>query len=168
MLTLEVTSTSKQMFFPLVQCFDFKVIERSMFDPLTYDTGYLNAVIFGAQAYMDMFWGRSRKGSLRQMLKTIQLLRTRLSISDGNTPISDPTILIVLTLAHIAHLSGEYITAEQHLQGLHKIITLRGGIAAFQNNPKLLTELLRLVEVPAFFNLFMIVYLGIMAKSIQM
>ena len=51
MLTLEVTSTSKQMFFPLVQCFDFKVIERSMFDPLTYDTGYLNAVIFGAQAY---------------------------------------------------------------------------------------------------------------------
>lgn len=165
MLTFEVTFASKQMFFPLVKCFDFEIKERSMFDPLSYDTAYLNAVIFGAQAYMDMFLGRSRKGSLRQLLKTIQLLRDRLCITDGYTPISDTTILIVLTLAHIAHLRGEHITAEQHLQGLYKIITLRGGIAAFQDTPKLLTELLRLVEILAFVHLFRIIILGINGLS---
>ncbi|RDW88422.1 hypothetical protein BP6252_00454 [Coleophoma cylindrospora] len=142
---LKFTSTSKQTFFPLERCFDFNVKDRSMFDPLTFDPAYLNAVVFGAQAYLDLASGRSSKRSLVQMLKTIQLLRNRLSISDRNeqTSVSNPTILIILTLAHIAHLTGDHITAEQHLGGLCKIINLRGGIAAFQNTPKLLTELLR-------------------------
>lgn len=144
MLTFKVTSASKQIFFPLERCFDLKVKDRSMFDPLTFDPVYLNAVIFGAQAYMDLVLGRSRKRSLEQMLKTIRLLRNRLSISNGNISVSNPTILVVLTLAHIAHLTGEHITAEQHLQGLCKIINLRGGISAFQNTSQLLTELLRL------------------------
>jgi hypothetical protein len=156
MLTFEVTSTSKQIFFPLERCFDFNVQDRSMFDPLTFDPAYFNAVMFGAQAYLDLVSGRSSKRSLVQMLKTIQLLRNRLSISDGNeqTPVSNPTILIVLTLAHIAHLTGDHVTAEQHLEGLCKIINLRGGIAAFQNTPKLLTELLRLARILTFTYLF--------------
>ncbi|KIW46712.1 hypothetical protein, variant [Exophiala oligosperma] len=118
---------------------------RSMFDPLTYDPAYLNAVMFGAQAYLDLVSGRSSKRSSMQMLKTIQLLRERLSISDENEPesLSNPTILIILTLAHIAHLNGDHITAKRHLEGLCTIVNLRGGIAAFQNTPKLLTELIR-------------------------
>lgn len=151
MLIFEVTSTSKQMFFPLERCFDFNVKDRSMFDPLTFDPAYLNAVMFGAQAYVDLVSGqRSSKRSSVQMLKTIQLLRNRLSISDGNeqtSSISNPTILTVLTLAHVAHLTGDHITAELHLAGLCKIINLRGGIAAFRNAPKLLTELLRLADL---------------------
>jgi len=152
MLTFEVTSTSKQVFFPLERCFDFDVKDRSMFDPLIFDPAYLNAIMFGAQAYLDLVSGRSSKRSSVQMLKTIQLLRNRLSISDGNeqTSVSNPTILIVLTLAHVAHLTGDHITAEQHLEGLYKIINLRGGIAAFQNTPKLLTELLRLARILTF------------------
>lgn len=156
MLTLEVTSTSKQIFFPLERCFDLNVKDRSMFDPLTIDPAYLNAVIFGAQAYLDLVSGRSRERSLVQMLKTIALLRNRLSISDGNeqTFVSNTTILIALTLAHIAHLTGDDITAAQHLGGLCKMINLRGGIAAFQNTPTLLTELLRLARILIFTYLF--------------
>ncbi|PCH06343.1 Hypothetical protein PENO1_017810 [Penicillium occitanis (nom. inval.)] len=145
---LKFTSTSKQMFFPLERCFDFNVKDRSMFEPLTFDPAYLNAVMFGAQTYLDLVSGQhSSKLSSVQMLKTIQLLRNRLlSISNGNeqtSSISNPTILVVLTLAHVAHLTGDHIAAELHLAGLCKIINLRGGIAAFQNAPKLLTELLR-------------------------
>jgi hypothetical protein len=149
MLTFAVTSTSKQIFFPLERCFDFNVQDRSMFDPLTFDPAYLNAVIFGAQTYLHLASGRSSRRSSVQMLKTIQLLRNRLSISDGNeqTSVSNPTILIVLTLAHVAHLTGDNITAEKHLEGLCKIIDLRGGIAAFRYTPKLLTELLRLAGI---------------------
>lgn len=156
MLNVEVTSTSKQIFFPLERCFDFNVKDRSMFEPLTFDPAYLNAVIFGAQAYLDLVSGRSSKRSSVQMLKTIQLLRNRLSISDGNeqTSISNSTILIVLTLAHVAHLTGDYMTAEQHLEGLCRIINLRGGIVTFQNTPKLLTELLRLARILTFIYLF--------------
>lgn len=152
MLAFEVTSTSKQIFFPLERCFDFNGKDRSMFDPLTFDPAYLNAVIFGAQSYLDLVSGHSSRRSSVQMLKTIQLLRKRLSISTGNeqTTVSNPTILTVLTLAHVAHLTGDHITAEQHMEGLYKIINLRGGIAAFQNTPTLLTELLRSARIPTF------------------
>jgi hypothetical protein len=130
-----------------------------MFEPLTFDPAYLNAVMFGAQTYLDLVSGQhSSKRSSVQMLKTIQLLRNRLlSNSNGNeqtSSISNPTILVVLTLAHVAHLTGDHIAAELHLAGLCKIINLRGGIAAFQNAPKLLTELLRLAD------LSLIYYLG--------
>lgn len=155
-LIFEVTSASKQMFFPLERCFDFNVKDRSMFDLLTFDPAYLNAVIFGAQAYLDLVSGRSSKRSSVQMLKTIQLLRSRLSKPEGSeqTPVSNPTIQIVLTLAHIAHLTGDLTTAELHLEGLCKIIKLRGGITAFQNAPKFLTELLRLARILALIYLF--------------
>lgn len=123
-----------------------------MFDPLTFDPAYLNAVIFGAQSYLDLVSGHSSRRSSVQMLKTIQLLRKRLSILDGNEQksVSNPTILTVLTLAHVAHLTGDYVTAEQHMKGLCKIINLRGGIGAFQNTPQLLTELLRSARILTF------------------
>lgn len=142
----EVSSTAKQMFFPLERCFDFNAKDRTLFDPLAFDAAYLNAVMFGVQAYLDLVSGRSSKRSSMLMLKTIQLLRNRLSILDGGnekTSISDPTILVVLNLAQVAHLTGDHITAEQHLGGLYKMINLRGGISVFYNNPRLLTELLR-------------------------
>lgn len=121
-----------------------------MFDPLTFDAAYLNAVVFGAHAYLDLASGRFSRRSSVQMLKTIQLLRDRLSNSDGNdqTSISNPTILIVLTLAHIAHLTGDHAAAARHFEGLCKMVNLRGGIAAFQNSPSFLTELLRLAIIP--------------------
>ena len=125
-----------------------------MFDPLTFDPAYLNAVIFGAQAYLDLVQGRFSKRSSVQMFKTVQLLRERLSDSKEQAFISNPTIIIVLTLAHIAHLTGDSIAAKQHLGGLCDIINLRGGIAAFQDTPKLLTELLRLAETLIFSHLF--------------
>lgn len=137
------------MFFPLERCFDFNAKDRTLFDPLAFDAAYLNAVMFGVQAYLDLISGRSSKRSSMLMLKTIQLLRNRLSILDcGNenertSSISDPTILVVLNLAQVAHLTGDHITAEQHLGGLYKMINLRGGISVFYNNPRLLTELLR-------------------------
>jgi hypothetical protein len=116
-----------------------------MFDPLTFDPAYLHAVISGAQAYLDVISGRSRFRSSVHLLKTLQLLRKRLSIWDGNeqTSLSIPTILTILTLAHVAHFTGDHVAADKHLEGLRKIITLRGGVAALQNIPKLLTELLR-------------------------
>jgi hypothetical protein len=150
MLTFEVTSTSKQIFFPLERCFDFNIEDRSIFETLSFDPAYLHAVIFGAQAYSDLVSGRSSKQTSVHMLKTIQLLRNRLSIFEGNEQIfvSNPTIQVVLTLAHIAHLSGDHVTAEQHLEGLIKLVNLRGGIAAFESTPKLLAELLRLARIP--------------------
>lgn len=162
MLTCEVTSSAKQIFFPLERCFDF-AHDRSMFDPLTFDAVYLNGIVFGAQAYLDLASGRSSRRSSVQMLKTIQLLRGRLSILDGNdqTFISNPTILIVLTLAHIAHLTGDHAAAERHFEGLCKMVNLRGGIAAFQNSPSFLTELLRLARILTLTYLFGSITLGV-------
>ncbi|RYP61966.1 hypothetical protein DL770_009667 [Monosporascus sp. CRB-9-2] len=50
---------------------------------------------------------------------------------------------VVLTLAAHAHFLGHSESATHHLQGLQKIIRLRGGITAFRDNAKLLVEILR-------------------------
>lgn len=144
----QVTSVSKKAFFPLESCFDFTVRNTALFDPLTSDPAYLHAVIFGTQAYIDLASGRRKRSDVAQSpsehrLKTIQLLRERISAENEPSSISDPTILIVLTLTQVAHLTGDYVIACHHMQGLAKIVKLRGGIDAFRDCLKLLTELLR-------------------------
>ena len=49
-----------------------------------------------------------------------------------------------MTLAISAQAMGEYGTARQHMDGLHKMVTLRGGLSAFTDK-KLLLDILRIV-----------------------
>jgi hypothetical protein len=143
-----VTCNSKKTFFPLEKCFDFNVKDRSLFELLTVDPAYLHAVILGAQTYIDLASGILKQDGATQrssihLLKTIQLLRRRLSDETELKRISNPTFTMVITLANIAHLTGDHVTAVHHLEGLWKMVNLRGGVSTFRESPKLLTELFR-------------------------
>jgi hypothetical protein len=83
------------------------------------------------------------QGATLHFMKTIRLLRERLLLEEEQAKFSDSTVLVVLTLAMIAHHIGEYKSAKHHLEGLRKIVNLRGGLDSFRHNSKLLIEILR-------------------------
>lgn len=73
----------------------------------------------------------------------LRLLRERLAMPDGETKMSDPTVLAVLYLALHAHFSNDHDTAKHHMEGLRKIVDIRGGLDAFSHNKKIIIELLK-------------------------
>lgn len=75
--------------------------------------------------------------------RALQLLSARLAAKHEEAKISDPTILVVLALAGHAHMINDYETAKNHIEGLRKIVQLRGGLGTFSYHPKLSIELLK-------------------------
>lgn len=132
--------------FPLVMVTGFGENDVSWFYPLKFDAAYLHITVFAAEVFMDRVLGRqyltTNQDATVHFLKGVQILRRRLSLQDDNAKLSDSTIAVVLTLALSAIFMGDYETFRHHMLGLHKMINLRGGIAALRGN-KLLTEMFR-------------------------
>ena len=76
-------------------------------------------------------------------LETIKLLRKRLAHDDDAVRLSFTTAAAVMGLTGHAFWTGNSESARHHMEGLNKIVTLRGGVATFKENPKLLIEILR-------------------------
>lgn len=96
-----------------------------------------------AQTYFDVVGHRNNIfRNPVHFLKAIQLLRHKLSLENEDAQISDSTIFAVVNLATHARLSGEDKSAEHHMEGIRKIIDLRGGLENV-TQPKLLLELVR-------------------------
>ncbi|RYP02083.1 hypothetical protein DL764_005964 [Monosporascus ibericus] len=133
-VVLRFSSIAKQTLFPLESCIAFERREELWIEPLAFDPAYLHALIFSTHDYFDTV-----------------LLRERLLHEDDQARLSTTTISVVLTLAAHAHFIGESESAKHHLQGLHKIVNLRGGVTAFKDNAKLLIEMLS-GSKPVFFN----------------
>jgi DNA-binding MltR family transcriptional regulator len=75
--------------------------------------------------------------------EALKQLRERLSNEGEQIKFSDSTVLVILSLATHAHLSGDYDTAKHHMEGLRKIVDLRGGLGGFSYNTKLIMEILK-------------------------
>ena len=133
--------------FPLESCILFERREENWIEPLAYDAAYLHALIFSTHDYFNaLIRGKpcaTGKSTLPHFLRTLELLRERLSHSDDNERLSTTTASVVLTLAAHAHFVGDTEFAKHHLRGLHQILRLKGGMVAFRDNAKLLIEVLR-------------------------
>lgn len=64
--------------------------------------------------------------------KGIRLLRERLLGTDDNLKVSRPTISVVLKLALAAHLEGDHQSSLHHVEGLRRMMDLRGGLRIFR------------------------------------
>ena len=141
-----VSSIAKQALYPLSSCILFEKKEETWREPLAFDSAYLNAMIFTTLGYFETLRHCNRstasQRTLPHFLRTIQLLRRRLLL-EGDKALTTPTISTILALAAHAHFVGDSESAGYHLGGLHKIVSLRGGVAAFIDNAKLLVEILR-------------------------
>jgi hypothetical protein len=141
-----VSFIAKELLFPLEPCVFFERKAETWIVPLTLDPAFLHTMIFVSQYYFDaLATGRTSaftKKTLHHFLRSLKLLRERIS-SENQTSLSDTTTAAVMALTGHALVTGDLKSAANHIEGLHKIVSLRGGVATFQSQAKLLIEILR-------------------------
>lgn len=112
----------------------------------------MHAAVFASQAYISFISTSSTshtdslatRRAITHHSEALRLLRERLSgICKKEDKVSESTILVVLFLAIHAHLVNDYETAKNHMDGLRKMIDMRGGLFSFSHNTKLILELLK-------------------------
>lgn len=120
--------------------------DRSWFELLTLDAAYLHAAVFTSQVYLGRQSSQETLASTRRALthhsSALRLIQERLSVANEEG-VTDATIHAILYLAWHAHFDVDYETARTHMQGLHKVVDLRGGLSTFTYNTKLIMELLK-------------------------
>ncbi|KAF2668082.1 hypothetical protein BT63DRAFT_457382 [Microthyrium microscopicum] len=144
---LKFSSIAKQLLFPLESCVFFENKAKSWIAPLTFDAVFMHTMIFMSRSYFDFhISGRSTaisKGILHHFTRALRLLRERLSGSDDQAMLSDSNMAAIMALSSHALLIGDVKSAKNHLEGLHKIVCIRGGLSSFLLNPKLLIDIMR-------------------------
>jgi hypothetical protein len=145
--THPVSSIAKQLLFPLETCIFFERRAENWIAPLAIDPAYLHAKIFTSLYYFDMVLPR-RSSHVSQRTwhhhhKALSLLRERLLYGNDDARLSNNTVSVVLSLAGYAFWTGDVRSARNHMEGMRKIASLRGGMSTFRDNEKLLAEILR-------------------------
>ena len=64
--------------------------------------------------------------AMRHLSQTICLVNKRLS---GNDAVSDKTLAVVVAMAQYARLQGQHRQGLIHLEGLQRMVELRGGVS---------------------------------------
>ena len=78
--------------------------------------------------------------------RTLQLLQARLNaFEQGQQDIvfRDSTIMVISTLAEAAELTGDFPAAKNHLDGLLKIVSLRGGVGSLNTHNNMQVKVCR-------------------------
>ncbi|KIN08820.1 hypothetical protein OIDMADRAFT_175530 [Oidiodendron maius Zn] len=157
-IVLRFSSIAKQILFCLESCILFERRAEEWIAPMAVDSAYLHSRIFSSQYFFDAILPRKPSTSSAltssHYLKTIRLLRDRLEHDSDQVRLSNTTAAAVLSLACHAHIAGDSKSARHHLDGLRRIVNLRGGIATFRENSKLcdIGMVLHSGSKPAFFN----------------
>jgi hypothetical protein len=104
--------------------------------PTARDAVGLHITAFAVESFIDRVL-RHRESiinlaALLHFQKGLTLLKERLLGEDEELKVSDSTISVVLKLAEAAHFDGDCQTSKQHMQGLRKMVDLRGGIYVFR------------------------------------
>jgi hypothetical protein len=97
------------------------------FNGLSSHPAMVPSLLFTAQAFRDMMVG-SPLGSLAHthLAKTLRLLKS--SLEDEEEATSYGTMVVVSSLATAAIILGDLDTAGKHLDGLKKMVEVRGGL----------------------------------------
>ncbi len=100
-------------------------------------------MIFAARYYFHSVSSYGPMPVDPHLVKALHLLREKIEGGDDHANISGSTIAAMMSLSSHALLMGDIKGSRNHLHGLCKIINLKGGIACFLENQKLLIEILR-------------------------
>jgi hypothetical protein len=98
-------------------------------------------------AYFDMIIDRAGNVSpvtISHMTKSLNLLQTDLGADDRAT--AEVTIATIITFTMVAFVSGNTDSAQKHLQGLFKVLAMRGGLGSLRTCTYLQTKCCRLVS----------------------
>ncbi|KAH7187551.1 hypothetical protein DER44DRAFT_680376 [Fusarium oxysporum] len=132
----KVTPFARKVIFPLKVAIGLQEENNEGHYPTARDAVGLHITAFAVENFIDRVL-RHRESiinlaALLHFQKGLTLLKERLLGEDEELKISDSTISVVLKLAEAAHFDGDYQTSKQHMQGLRKMVDLRGGIYVFR------------------------------------
>lgn len=126
---------------------DESEMTRAWFTPLLFDPAYLYACCFTIQGYFDGYLSRTRSLESQRKdyvyyAKTVAILQERLAVDGDNLRLSDSTIMTVLSLYGHAYTVGDHETANLHIKGLLKLVSMR-GVDTFVHNTRMVIEVIR-------------------------
>lgn len=103
---------------------------------LSQDDGFVHVTLFTTCAIDDFISQQT------QTLQTSRYLSNVLSylnakLSERNAYNSDSVLIVVLTLAYIGTMFEDFEAVRTHIQGLHQLVRLRGGLEYLNKQPKL-------------------------------
>jgi hypothetical protein len=134
--------------YPYEVCLHVHPVERGWFPYMISDICCIHSMMFSVRAFVD----RASHGNQISRLaafhyaQTLQLLQARLNaFEQGQRDIvfRDSTIMVIITLAEAAELTGDFAAAENHIDGLLKIVSLRGGVGSLNRHNNMQVKVCR-------------------------
>lgn len=97
------------------------------FANLIHHPGILHSTLFATQAFHDLTTGQAY-GTVaqRHLAKALGLLQK--SLDDPKEAMELSTMAVVTSLAMAAVIAGDLETAAKHMDGLKKMVEIRGGL----------------------------------------
>ncbi|EHK41992.1 uncharacterized protein TrAtP1_011660 [Trichoderma atroviride] len=155
-------SPLREALYPPEICLQVDPASSSWTTTLLTDSVYLHCTLFSVEAYLELCLRKSH-GPLTHFYfqKTLRLLQDRLDKPGDPLSISDPTIMVVSVLGLTAEVTGDSMAAKKHMEGLRRMVDLRGGLEMLRfDNSRLPAKVCRIDLVlalrfgiePVFFN----------------
>ncbi|KAK6954609.1 hypothetical protein Daesc_004576 [Daldinia eschscholtzii] len=137
----KVTTVARRVTFPLQAAVGFQGVNERWGSPFGRDAVALHIMAFSVQGFIDKVLRHQDNLNLAAILhfqEGLGLLRERLLGNEDKIKTLDSTMGAVLKLASIACFDGDYETSEKHMEGLRKMVGLRGGLDVFKGKSLLL------------------------------
>ena len=104
--------------------------------------------MFSVRAFVDTasHGGQISRLAAFHYAQTVHLLQTRLNaFEQGQRDVvfCDSTIMVIMILAEAAELTGDFAAAENHINGLLKIVSLRGGVGSLNTHNNIQVKVCR-------------------------
>lgn len=135
-----------KIIFPLMMTIGYQAENKTWFHPIGMDATILHVTAYAVEEFINRVLRRQAKtvnlSARLHLQKGLRLFRQRLLEGDDESRVSDSTISVVLKLVNVAHFDGDYQASKQHMEGLRKMVDLRGGLKAFKAHRSLL-EMMR-------------------------
>lgn len=136
-----------RVIFPLITAIGFQFDKMEWLHRVAFDNAALNISAFAVEGFIDKILRRKATTSpvaMKHFQRGLELLRHRIMGDDDEAKVSDGTIAVVVKLASTAHFEGDYAAGRKHMEGLRRMVDLRGGVDALQEN-WIIVELIRYV-----------------------
>lgn len=133
----KISPTSIRIMFPLMTLISTKTDHAEWLYTIRNDIAALHITAYSVTGFIDKVLrrrdGDSNAAAMMHYQKGIGLLRERLTCTDGDDSqmSTDSTIGTVIKLAVAALFNGQYQTAQEHMDGVRKMVEIRGGLAVF-------------------------------------
>lgn len=91
------------------------------------------------QACNEIFFanGETPPRALQHLSRTFTMVQDRVN---GEEALSDSTLAIVISLFHQEQIRKQYAAARVHMEGLQRMVKLRGGIEKLESSPYLMLK----------------------------